>query len=212
MGPKSGDSGAWSRKMPHVGKPGAKPIVDPGWWNNLSQNISGARDGLNKQWTQTARTWKKSGKFQLPGVKVDVDFLNPVMATVKESSAEIWARLPAPVQQHGPIIGAVLLTALVVHRIDKGRLRTEQKRNLRLRGQVDQLLGENEDLHKKASDWKARAHGPKSPSELEMSRALSEATQAAAAAATSAARAATACGRNPYAQRQSDHEEGAAPA
>lgn len=30
----------------------------------------------------------------------------------------------------------------------------QQKRNLRLRGQVDQLLGENEELHKKASDWK----------------------------------------------------------
>lgn len=50
-----------------------------------------------------------------------------MVATVKESSAEIWARLPAPVQQHGPIIGAVLLTAFVVHRIDKGRLRTEVK-------------------------------------------------------------------------------------
>ena len=44
-------------------------------------------------------------------VRVDVDFLNPVVATVKESTAEIWAKLPAPVQQHGPIIGAVLLTA-----------------------------------------------------------------------------------------------------
>ena len=58
-------------------------------------------------------------------VKVDVDFLNPVVATVKESSQEIWSKLPPPVQQHGPIIGAVLVTALVVHKVEKGRLKAE---------------------------------------------------------------------------------------
>lgn len=58
-------------------------------------------------------------------VKVDVDFLNPVVATVKESAQDIWAKMPQPVQQHGPIISAVLVTALIVHNIEKGRLRAE---------------------------------------------------------------------------------------
>lgn len=178
----------------------------------MGKSFNSAKDGLNQQWTQTARTWKKHGKFQLPGVKVDVDFLNPVVATIRESSAEIWSKLPPPVQQHGPLIGAVLVTALIVNRVDKRRLRAEQERNLRLRGRVDMLLGENEELHKTASDWKAKAHGPKSATELQMSRALSEATQAAAAAATSAAQAASVCGTKMLAPRQRDLDQSPKPA
>ncbi len=45
-----------------------------------------------------------------------------------------------------------------------------------------------------AASWQqGKASGPRSPSELGMARALSEATQAAAAAATAAAHAASAC-------------------
>lgn len=33
----------------------------------------------------------------------------------------------------------------------------QQERNMRLRGRVDKLLSENEELHKNASDWKVRA-------------------------------------------------------
>ena len=43
----------------------------------------------------------------------------------------------------------------------------------------------------------SKAHGPRSPSELSMAKALAEATQAAASAATAAASAASACIR-PY--------------
>eukprot|EP00208_Stichococcus_sp_RCC1054_P008925 CAMPEP_0206151132 /NCGR_PEP_ID=MMETSP1473-20131121/38662_1 /ASSEMBLY_ACC=CAM_ASM_001109 /TAXON_ID=1461547 /ORGANISM="Stichococcus sp, Strain RCC1054" /LENGTH=197 /DNA_ID=CAMNT_0053548669 /DNA_START=287 /DNA_END=880 /DNA_ORIENTATION=+ len=181
--------------MPHVGKPlpGGQPIKPQPWWAGIGQSFTGAKESWTKQWAVQQRSWKKHKKFQMP-VKVDVDFLNPVVATVKESAQDIWAKMPQPVQQHGPIISAVLVTALIVHNIEKGRLRAERERNLRLRGRVDLLLGENEELHKKVSDLKGKAQGPRSPSELAMSRALSEATQAAAAAATAAAHAASACG------------------
>lgn len=143
---------------------------------------------LGKRWQQQQKTWKKQGKFQMP-VHVEMDFINPAA----ESVQNFWRNLPPPVQQAAPIVGAGLLTALVVHRIERGKLKAERERNLRLRGRLDLLLGENEELHMKVADLKGKAAGPKSPSELAMSRALSEATQAAAAAATAAAHAASAC-------------------
>lgn len=36
------------------------------------------------------------------------------------------------------------------------RILVQRERNLRLRGRVDLLLGENEELHKKVSDLKVR--------------------------------------------------------
>ena len=144
---------------------------------------------------------------------------------------------------------------------DRWECCAQRERNQRLRGRVDLLLSENEELHVKVSDLKVRssgvgddpasvmmsdiswvlvcrarrqvlvmmphvldknsrqqancypggltapdgpccavqskAHGPKSPSELSMAKALAEATQAAASAATAAATAASACIR-PY--------------
>ena len=57
----------------------------------------------------------------MPAVHVEMDFINPVA----ESVQSFWRGLPPPVQQGAPIVGAGLLTALVVHRIERGRLRAE---------------------------------------------------------------------------------------
>lgn len=54
-------------------------------------------------------------------VHVEMDFINPAA----ESVQNFWRQLPPPVQQGAPIIGAGLLTALIVHRIERGRLRAE---------------------------------------------------------------------------------------
>lgn len=54
-------------------------------------------------------------------VHVEMDFINPAA----ESVQNFWRNLPPPVQQGAPIVGAGLLTALIVHRIERGRLKAE---------------------------------------------------------------------------------------
>jgi len=184
-------------KFPHAGKPLPGGKIKPApWWSGLGQKWTETTAGVQTNWANTTKRWYKHGKFQMP-VDVQVDVLRPMWVSIQESSDAVWRRLPPPVQQAAPYLGAASLTALVVHRIGAGKLQAERERNQRLRGRVDLLLSENEELHMKIADLKARAQGPRSPSELSMARALAEATQAAAAAATAAASAATACARPP---------------
>lgn len=184
--------------MPHAGKPlpGGSSIKSAPWWDTWRTKFSSSTQQMSKNWVQQRKVWKKQGKFQMP-VHVEMDFLNPAIETVKENTSHFWRQLPPQVQAGAPIVGVALFTAFVVHRVERGKLRAEKERNRRLRGRVDLLLGENEELHMKVADLKGKAQGPRPPSELNMARALSEATQAAAAAATAAAHAASTCRPKP---------------
>jgi len=112
--------------------------------------------------------------------------------STQANTAAFWQRLPLPVQQAAPFVGAATLSALIMNRIGSAKLRAEvscelspltwlkdmiprvlflsrlspfactpiglpdaqRERNQRLRGRLDILLNENEELHAKVSDLK----------------------------------------------------------
>ena len=64
-------------------------------------------------------------KLLHPAVHVDVDFIGPFFLTMKKNAKDIWIRLPPPVQQGLPYVGAATGTGLIVWKIQAGRLRKE---------------------------------------------------------------------------------------
>ena len=54
-------------------------------------------------------------------VHVEMDFFGPA----GESVQNFWRNLPPPVQQAAPIVGTGLLTALIVSRIERSKLKAE---------------------------------------------------------------------------------------
>ena len=60
-----------------------------------------------------------------PAVRVDVDVLNPIMKSVKQTTREIYLQLPPPVQQALPFVGVGFATGFIVYSIQARRLAHE---------------------------------------------------------------------------------------
>lgn len=65
-------------------------------------------------------------------VRVDVDFLNPMIVSVKQGARDIWIRLPPPVQQGLPYFAVGATTGMLVWKIQGGRLKREVTSSLHL--------------------------------------------------------------------------------
>ena len=67
----------------------------------------------------------KQAHVVLFAVRVDVDVLNPIMKSVKQTSREIYLQLPPPVQQALPYAAVAFGTGFVVYSIQARRLAHE---------------------------------------------------------------------------------------
>jgi hypothetical protein len=54
---------------------------------------------------------------------VDVDFLNPMVTSVKKTALESWRRLPPQAQLALPFVATGATTGLIIGRIQGGRIR-----------------------------------------------------------------------------------------
>ena len=56
---------------------------------------------------------------------VDVDFLNPLVTSVKKSALDTWRRLPPQAQLALPFVATGATTGIIVYKIQGGRLRRQ---------------------------------------------------------------------------------------
>ena len=58
-------------------------------------------------------------------MRVDVDFLNPFVTSVKKSALDTWRRLPPQAQLALPFVATGATTGIIVYKIQGGRLRRQ---------------------------------------------------------------------------------------
>ncbi|KAK9806485.1 hypothetical protein WJX73_002076 [Symbiochloris irregularis] len=143
-------------------------------------------------WWATNSKNAKKWKWEMP-VKVDVDFLNPIMDSVKKASRDIWRQLPPEVRRTLPYVGVSFTTGLIIYKWQHRKYVLEAAKGERLSSKLESIIEERNDLRSANKELKAKALAPKSASEMRMAAAVAEATTAAAAAATAAASAASSC-------------------
>lgn len=177
------------------GNSAAKAAANKPFWADWGANLNRQSASISKNaqgWWQLQSKNAKKWKWEMP-VKVDVDFLNPIIDSVKKTTRDTWRQLPPEVQGALPFVAVAFTSGLIVYKIQHGKYVREAAKSERLSNRVDGLLEERNDLRAANKELKAKALAPKSASEMRMAAAVAEATTAAAAAASAAASAASSC-------------------